>query len=83
VTVVKMQTQRRQIVNRSTISKFSIISPLSKNKITDEFAFKRRQGLDKIDKSTLQNHINTTQKQTKSFKSAHKLHSLHRSYNKL
>lgn len=71
------QMQHRQISNISTISKFSIISPLSKNKNADELVFKHRQGLDKTDEFTSQNHINKTQVQTKIDKSAHKLHSLH------
>ena len=74
--VVKTQMQHRQI-NRSTISKFSIIPPWSKNKNADELAFKRRQSLDRTYEFTSQNHINTTQKQTKIDKSAHKLHSPH------
>jgi len=75
--VIVVKTQHRQIINRSTISKFSIISPLSKNENAEELAFKSRQHLHLADKSSSQNHINTTQKQTKIYKSAHKLHSLH------
>jgi len=82
VIVVKMKTQDRHITNRSTISKFSITSSLSKNENRDKVAFKNKQNLHLADYSSSKHHINISQKQTKINKSPHKLHSLHRSYNK-
>ncbi len=81
--VVKTETNDRHIIIKNTISKLSIISLLSKNKNRAELAFKSRQKLYLEDDSLLKNHINATKKQTKTDKSPHKLHSLHRSYNKL
>jgi hypothetical protein len=75
--VVKVAIYYRQIAVRNTISKFSIISPLSKNQNRDKLTVKSRQYLDKADGSSPKNHITKTQKQTKISKSAHKLHSLH------
>jgi len=59
------QMQFRQITNRNIIWKLSIVVPLSKNKNSDELAFKHRQGLDKTDEFSSQKHINKTQILTK------------------
>ena len=81
--VVNRPMHNRQISIRNTLSKFSIITPLLKNKNRDKLAFKSRQHLNKVDDFSFQNHIVISKKQTKIYKSAHKLHSLHRSHNKL
>lgn len=72
-----------QTIIKKIISIFSITSLLSKNENRDRVVFKCKQELDKTDKLTSQNQISTTKKQTRKEKSAHKLHSLHRSYNKI
>jgi hypothetical protein len=75
--VAKIQIYKREIIIRNTISKFLIISLLSKNKKRDKVVFKSRQNLYLEDDSLSKNHINTTQKQTKIDKTTHKLHSPH------
>jgi hypothetical protein len=81
--VVKTQIQSRQIIIRNPISKLSIISPLSKNENRAELVFKNKKYLYLSTVFSSQNYLKINKKQTKIPKSAHKLHSLHRSYNKL
>jgi len=75
--VVKMQTQQIKIYTQNTLSKLLIVSLLLKNKNSDKLAFKNRIQLHKVDDSSSKKHIIITQKETKSLKSAHKLHSIH------
>jgi hypothetical protein len=82
VTVVKIQMQERKIIILNVVSNSSIRLVLSKNRNRDKLAFKKRQNLHSADNSLILNQRNTTQKKTKILQSAHKLHSLHRSYNK-
>ena len=81
--VVKMQTKQRQFHVQSTLFKLLIVPLLSKNKNRKKLVFKSKQYLSKADNFLSQNHIIVTQKHSKNIKSTHKLHSLHRSYNKL
>ena len=71
------QTHNKQIIIGNTISKLSIISLLPKKENKDKKLLKHRQYLNLTEDISSQNNIITTQKQTKTDNSTHKLHSLH------
>jgi len=83
VIVVKMQIQKRQTHLQITLSKLLIQPLLSKNTKRDTLTFTNRQDLNNVADFSSKKEIITTYKQTTKEKSAHKLHRLHRSYNKV
>lgn len=78
----KMRTPQTKTHTKNTLSKLLTVQPFPKNKNSDEVAFKHGQGREKAKDFSSQKSQNEKKKYSILSKSAHKLHSLHRSYNK-
>jgi hypothetical protein len=81
--VDKAESDYREIIITNAISKLSTPSLFSKNKSRVLLMFKKEYQHYTIEKFLLQTNIITTQIYIKRDKTPHKLHSLHRSYNKV
>jgi len=80
--VAKVNSNYKEIIMTNAISKLSTPSLFSKNKNRVLLMLKKEYQHYTIEKVLLQTNVIIPQTKTKSNKTPHKLHSLHRSYNK-